>query len=115
MASPVATFSPAWLRTITSISTQREFAVTCFDLRIPVGRMVSPSPRLSNVVAMIFAPPTSLRTDGPAAAATDHLAVLVEEDVVVHHEQSLSLDELVQRTRLQCDDIPGTRRNIVAP
>jgi len=44
---------------------------------------------------MILAPPTSLRTDGPAAAGTDHLAMLVEEDVVVHHEQALSLYELV--------------------
>jgi hypothetical protein len=42
MASPVATFSSPWLRTMTSISTQREFAVTCFDLTTPVGWMVSP-------------------------------------------------------------------------
>jgi hypothetical protein len=42
IASPVATFSPAWLRTMTSISTQREFFVTCFDLTMPVGWMVSP-------------------------------------------------------------------------
>jgi hypothetical protein len=42
MASPVATFSPVWLRTMTSINTQREFAVTCFDLTMPVGWMVSP-------------------------------------------------------------------------
>ena len=42
MASPVATFSPAWLRTMTSIRTQRDFSVTCFDLTIPVGWMVSP-------------------------------------------------------------------------
>ena len=37
MASPVATFSSFWLRTMTSISTQREWAVACFDFTIPVG------------------------------------------------------------------------------
>jgi hypothetical protein len=37
IASPVATFSPAWFFTMTSIRTQREFLVTCFDLTIPVG------------------------------------------------------------------------------
>jgi len=41
----------------------------------------------------------SLRPDGPAAAGTDHFAALVEEDVVVHHEQPLALDELVERAR----------------
>ena len=46
MASPVATFSSFWLRTMTSISTQREFLVTCFDLTIPAGLMVSPGRRL---------------------------------------------------------------------
>jgi hypothetical protein len=34
--------SPATLRTMTPIWTQREFAVICFDLTIPVGWMVSP-------------------------------------------------------------------------
>ena len=42
MASPVATFSSFWLRTMTSIKTQREFFVTCLDLTMPVGWMVSP-------------------------------------------------------------------------
>src|ERR1700732_512334 len=42
MASAVATFSPAWLHTRTSISTQREFEVACLDFTTPVGRMVSP-------------------------------------------------------------------------
>ena len=42
MASPVVTFSPLWLRTMTSIRTQREFAVVCFDLTMPVAWMVSP-------------------------------------------------------------------------
>ena len=37
MASPVATFSSFWLRTTTSISTQREFAVVCLDFTMPVG------------------------------------------------------------------------------
>jgi hypothetical protein len=37
IASPVATFSPAWFFTITSITTQRDLAVACFDLTIPVG------------------------------------------------------------------------------
>ena len=42
MASPVATFSPAWLRTMTSISTQRDLSVACLDLTMPTGWMVSP-------------------------------------------------------------------------
>jgi hypothetical protein len=42
IASPVATFSPLWFFTMTSISTQREFAVACFDFTTPVGWMVSP-------------------------------------------------------------------------
>src|ERR1043166_9593781 len=42
MASPVATFSPAWFCTSTSITTQRDFAVACFDLMMPIGLMVSP-------------------------------------------------------------------------
>ena len=42
MASPVATFSPAWFCTITSITTQRDLEVTCFDLMMPAGLMVSP-------------------------------------------------------------------------
>src|SRR6266516_1162077 len=41
-ASPVATFSPAWFFTTTSIKTQRDFSVVCLDLMIPVGWMVSP-------------------------------------------------------------------------
>ena len=42
IASPVATFSPFWFFTMTSIRTQRDFAVACFDLTMPVGWMVSP-------------------------------------------------------------------------
>jgi hypothetical protein len=42
IASPVATLSPLWFFTMTSISAQREFAVACFDLTIAVGWMVSP-------------------------------------------------------------------------
>src|SRR3954468_1635491 len=42
IASPVATFSSCWLRTSTSISTHRDFAVDCFDLITPAGRIVSP-------------------------------------------------------------------------
>jgi hypothetical protein len=42
IASPVATFSPLWFFTITSIKTQRDFALTCFDFTMPVGWMVSP-------------------------------------------------------------------------
>src|SRR5216683_1700363 len=74
--------------------------------------MVSPVFRFSNALPMI-AP--LHRPDGPAAAGTDHVAMLVEEDIVVHHEQPFALDELVERTRLQRDDIAGTRRNVVAP
>src|SRR6476619_1444728 len=79
----------------------------------PGPSMVSPGLRFSNVVVMMSLP--SLRPDGPAAARADHLAVLVEEDVVVHHEQPLALDELVERAGLQRDDVVGARRNIVAP
>jgi hypothetical protein len=41
--------------------------------------------------------------------------MLVEEDIVVHHEQPLPLDELVERAGLETDDIVGTRRDVVAP
>src|SRR4051794_10385519 len=58
---------------------------------------------------------SSLRPDGPAAAGTDHVAMLVEEDVVVHHEQPLALDELVERAGLKPDDVVRPRRNVVAP
>src|SRR5487761_2129759 len=49
------------------------------------------------------------RPDGPAAARTDHRAMLVEEDIVVHHEQPFALDELVERARLEPDDVVRTR------
>src|SRR5258707_15609084 len=70
--------------------------------------MVSPALRSSNVVVM--APSPSLRPDGPAAAGADHLAALVEEDVVMHHEQSFSLDELVDRAGLQRIGVTRLRR-----
>src|SRR3954452_10570205 len=76
--------------------------------------IASPALRPSNVVVMICSL-TSHRPDGPAAARTDHFAALVEENIVVHHEQPLALDELVERTRLQGNHVVGTRRNIVAP
>src|SRR6266849_5023309 len=77
--------------------------------------MVSPGLRLSNAAIMISLPRVSLRPDGPATARTDHLAMLVEEDIVVHHEQPLALDEFVERAGLKPDDVAGTRRNVVAP
>src|ERR1700721_781430 len=77
--------------------------------------MMSPALRLSKLDVMVSFPRTSLRPDGPAAAGIDHVAVLVEEDVVVHHEQPLALDEFVERTGLQRDDVAGARRNMVAP
>src|SRR5665213_2083595 len=75
--------------------------------------MLSPGSRLSNVAVMIL--PSSLRPDGPATAGTDHLAVLVEEHIVVDHEQPFALDELVERPRLQPDHVVRPRRNVVAP
>src|SRR6266852_670499 len=77
--------------------------------------MVSPGLRLSNAAVMISLPRVSLRPDGPATARTNHLAMLVEEDIVVHHVQPLALDELVERAGLKPDDVAGTRRNMVAP
>src|SRR3954454_518018 len=41
-ASPVATFSPAWFFTTTSINTQRDFSVDCLALIIPEGGRVAP-------------------------------------------------------------------------
>src|SRR5882672_10559727 len=77
--------------------------------------MVWPGLRLSNAAVMISLSRVSLRPDGPATARTNHLAMLVEEDIVVHHEQPLALDELVERAGLKPDDVAGTRRNVVAP
>src|SRR5450759_3482703 len=76
---------------------------------------VSPAPRLSNVAVMVSFPQASLRPDGPAAAGANHLAVLVEKDIVVHHEQPFALDELVERSRRKRDHIARTRRHVVAP
>src|SRR5450755_4530496 len=75
--------------------------------------IASPVRRFSNVVPMIA--PSLHRPDGLAATGTDHFAMLVEEDIVVHHEQPLALDELVERAGLQRDDVAGPRRNLVAP
>src|SRR6266404_4279726 len=75
--------------------------------------IASPVRRFSNVVPMIPSP--LRRPNGLAATGTDHLAMLVEEDIVVHHEQPLAFDELVERAGLKPDDVAGTRRNIVAP
>src|SRR5674476_1677144 len=77
--------------------------------------MLSPALRLSNVAVMISLACASLRPDGPAAAGTDHVAMLVEEDVVVHHEQPFALDELVERARLQRDNVVRPRRSVIAP
>src|ERR1700734_140434 len=96
--------------------------------------MVSPAFRFSNVVVIatsrFFSDAFSSRElvstslenavvscwpDGPAAARTNHLAAPVEEHVVVHHEQPLALDELVERARRKRDDVAGPRRNVVAP
>src|SRR5580704_13575649 len=74
--------------------------------------MVSPSVSVSKVVLMML---PSHRPDGPAAAGTDDVAMLVEEHVVMHHEQPFALDELVERAGLEPDHIAGTRRNMVAP
>src|SRR5579864_1403992 len=75
--------------------------------------MASPAFRFSNGVVTIALP--LRRPDGPAAARADHLAMLVEEDIVMHDEQPLALDELVQSARLKRDDVARPRRNVVAP
>src|SRR4051812_23996089 len=75
--------------------------------------MVSPSFRLANV-SVIFSLP-SHRPDRLATAGADHCVFLVEEDVVVHDEQPLSPDELVERARLEPDHVAGPGRNVVAP
>src|SRR6478736_7525210 len=77
--------------------------------------MLSPAFRFSNVVVIASLGLILLGPDGPAAAGTDHVAMLVEEDVVVHHEQPLALDELVERAGLEPDDVVRPRRNVVAP
>src|SRR6204780_5940412 len=76
--------------------------------------MASPGSRCSKVVFMVC-PSPSLRPDGPAAAGTDHFAMLVEEDIIVHHEQPFALDELVERAGLEGDHVAGPRRNVVTP
>src|SRR4051794_26240136 len=78
--------------------------------------IASPALRFSNV--LVITPSLNLISigpDGPAAAGTDHFAVLVEEHVVVHHEQPFALHKLVERAGMQGDDVVGTCRNIVAP
>src|SRR5207245_9942157 len=51
----------------------------------------------------------------PTAPGTDHLAVLIEEHIVMDDEQALFLDELVERPRLQRNGIARPRRHVVAP
>src|SRR5689334_24633410 len=72
----------------------------------------SPAERLSNVVIAL---PSSHRPNRPAAAGTDYVALLVEEDVVVNDEQPFALDELVERAGLQGDHVIRARRDVVAP
>src|SRR5436853_2449738 len=75
--------------------------------------MMSPALSASNEVVMTCS--RSYRPNRPAAAGTDYVALLVEEDVVVHHEQPFALDELVERAGLQRNHIVRPRRDIVAP
>src|SRR5215467_996409 len=74
----------------------------------------SPAERLSNVV-VIALPLPLLGPNRPAAAGTDYVARLVEEDVVVHDEQPFALDELVERAGLKPDHVARPRRDVVAP
>src|ERR1700730_9910239 len=74
--------------------------------------MLCPGASVSNVVVMAC---SSHRPNRPAAARTDDLAVLVEEDVVVNDEQPLFLDEFVQRPSLQRDRVVRAGGNVVAP
>src|SRR5208337_3511251 len=67
---------------------------------------------MSNSLLMMV---SSHRPDGPAAAGADHVTMLIKKDVVVNHEEALSLDELVERSGLQRDRITGARGAVVAP
>src|SRR3546814_10909690 len=72
-------------------------------------------PRSTRTDTLFPYTPLFLSADGPAAAGADHFVVLVEEHVVVHGEQAVFLDELVQRAGLQADDVAGPGRDVVAP
>src|ERR1043166_6470676 len=75
--------------------------------------MSSPALIWSNEIAIGEA--SLHRTNGLAATRADHVAMLVEEDVVVDHEQPFALDELVERACLQRDHVSGASVDIVAP
>src|SRR3546814_21190292 len=72
-------------------------------------------PRSTRTDTLFPYTPLFLSADGPAAAGADHFVVLVEEHVVVHGEQAVFLDELVQRAGLQADDVAGPGLYVVAP
>ena len=55
------------------------------------------------------------RPNRPAAAGTNHFVVLIEEDIVVNGEKTVSFDELIKRTSMQRDDITWSGWNVVAP
>src|SRR5579863_5903099 len=72
---------------------------------------------VSNMTGMsaLFPRGELLRPDGLAAARADHLAVLIEEHVVVDDKQPLALDELVERARRERNGVAGAGGNVVAP
>src|SRR5260370_40576512 len=59
--------------------------------------------------------PALHQPNGPTAPGTDHLAVLIEEHVIVNHEQPLFTTKLVQCARLKGDASATSCGDVVAP
>src|SRR5262245_43779275 len=72
-------------------------------------------PTISCPTAMSSKRAISLRPYRLAAARADHLAALVEEDIVVDREEPALADELVEAAGLQRDRVARPRRDVVAP
>src|SRR4029079_189635 len=69
----------------------------------------------TSISALVVMGASSHRPDGLATTRADDLPLLVEKHVIVHDEQPILPDELVERTRLQSNGIAGPRRDVVAP
>src|SRR6266545_1911701 len=72
-------------------------------------------PKLVVMVLISFSLPQSRGSDGLAAAGTDDIAMLIEEHIVVDHEETFTLDEFVQRAGVQGDGVARPCRLVVTP
>src|SRR5579885_2069060 len=78
-------------------------------------RPVDAIPRRQPIEKLAHLSSLSHRTDRPAAAGADRLALLIEEDIVVDGEEPSLPDEFVERAGFERDPVTRPCRLIVAP